>query len=67
MEASENDWLGGGQFDVDRYLGGATLEETVATEVYCLVTGKRRHSNVYFVQSGEKPANGSAVFPHRRS
>src|ERR1019366_5159251 len=26
---------------------------TVATGVYCLVTGKRRDSNVYFVQSGE--------------
>jgi glyoxylase-like metal-dependent hydrolase (beta-lactamase superfamily II) len=38
---------------VDRYLRGATLEETVATGVYCLVTGKRRDSNVYFVQSGE--------------
>ena len=37
---------------MDRYLHGATLEETVATGVYCLVTGKRRDSNVYFVQSG---------------
>jgi len=53
MEASRNDWLGGRQFDVDRYLHGATLEETVATGVHCLVTGKRRDSNVYFVQSGE--------------
>ena len=52
MEASRIDWLGGRQFDVDRYLHGATLEETVATGVYCLVTGKRRDSNVYFVQSG---------------
>jgi len=31
---------------------GATLEETVAPGIYCLVTGKRRDSNVYFVQSG---------------
>ena len=38
---------------MDRYLHGATLEETVATGVYCLVTGKRRDSNVYFVRSGE--------------
>ena len=53
VEASQKDWLGGRQFDVDRYLPGATLEETVATGVYCLVTGKRRDSNVYFVQSGE--------------
>ena len=53
VEASQKDWLGGRQFDVDRYLHGATLEETVATGVYCLVTGKRRDSNVYFVQSGE--------------
>ena len=52
VEASQEDWLGGRQFDVDRYLHGATLEETVATGVYCLVTGKRRDSNVYFVQSG---------------
>ncbi len=52
VEASRKDWLGGRQFDVDRYLHGATLEETVATGVYCLVTGKRRDSNVYFVQSG---------------
>ena len=37
---------------MDRYLHGATLEETVATGVYCLVTGKRRDCNVYFVQSG---------------
>ena len=37
---------------MDRYLHGATLEETVATGVYYLVTGKRRDSNVYFVQSG---------------
>jgi len=51
--ASQKDWLGGRQFDVDRYLHGATLEETVAAGVYCLVTGKRRDSNVYFVQSGE--------------
>ena len=36
-----------------RYLHGATLEETVARGVYCLVTGKRRDSNVYFVQSGD--------------
>jgi glyoxylase-like metal-dependent hydrolase (beta-lactamase superfamily II) len=53
MGASQSDWLGGRQFDVDRYLHGATLEETVAPGVYCLVTGKRRDSNVYFVQSGE--------------
>ena len=53
VEASRKDWLGGRQFDVGRYLHGATLEETVATGVYCLVTGKRRDSNVYFVQSGE--------------
>jgi hypothetical protein len=53
VEASPKDWLGGRQFDVDWYLHGATLEETVATGVYCLVTGKRRDSNVYFVQSGE--------------
>lgn len=53
MDASQKDWLGGRQFDVDKYLHGATLEETVATGVYCLVTGKRRDSNVYFVQSGE--------------
>jgi len=53
VDASQKDWLGGRQFDVDRYLHGATLEETVATGVYCLVTGKRRDSNVYFVQSGE--------------
>ena len=52
MEPSRKDWLGGRQFDVDRYLHGATLEETVATGVYCLVTGKRRDSNVCFVQSG---------------
>ncbi len=52
VEASRKDWLGGRQFDVDRYLHGAILEETVATGVYCLVTGKRRDSNVYFVQSG---------------
>jgi len=52
VEASRKDWLGGRQFDVDRYLHGATLEETVATGVYCLVTGKRRDSNVYFVRSG---------------
>jgi hypothetical protein len=52
VEASRQDWLGGRQFGVDRYLHGATLEETVATGVYCLVTGKRRDSNVYFVQSG---------------
>jgi glyoxylase-like metal-dependent hydrolase (beta-lactamase superfamily II) len=52
VEAQEN-WLGGRQFDVDRYLHGATLEETVAPGVYCLVTGKRLDSNVYFVQSGE--------------
>ncbi len=52
MGTSQNDWLGGRQFDVDRYLHGATLEETVATGVYCLVTGKRRDSNIYFVQSG---------------
>jgi len=51
VEASQ-DWLGGRQFDVGRYLHGATLEETVASGVYCLVTGKRRDSNVYFVQSG---------------
>src|SRR5271165_356670 len=50
--ASRKDWLGGRQFDVDRYLHGATLGETVATGVYCLVTGKRRDSNVYFMQSG---------------
>ncbi len=43
----------GRQFDVGRYLHGATLEETVATGVYRLTTGKRRDSNVYFVQSGE--------------
>ena len=53
MEASQGDWLGGRQFDVDRYLHGATLEETVAPGVYYLVTGKRRDSNVYVVQSGE--------------
>ena len=53
MKGSDRDWLGGRQFDVDRYLHGATLAETVATGVYCLVTGKRRDSNVYFVQSGE--------------
>ena len=53
MEASQKDWLGGRQFDVGRYPHGATLEETVATGVCCLVTGKRRDSNVYFVQSGE--------------
>jgi glyoxylase-like metal-dependent hydrolase (beta-lactamase superfamily II) len=53
VEASPTDWLGGRQFDVDRYLHGATLEETVALGVYCLVTGKRRDSNVYFVQSAE--------------
>jgi len=52
VEASQKDWLGGRQFDVGRYLHGATLEETAATGVYCLVTGKRRDSNVYFVQSG---------------
>ena len=52
MEASQKDWLGGRQFDVDRYLHGATLEETVAAGVSCLVTGRRRDSNVYFVQSG---------------
>ncbi len=46
MEASQND-------SVDRYLHGATLEETAAAGVYCLVTGKRRDSNVYFVRSGE--------------
>jgi len=40
VEASQKDWLGGRQFDVDRYLHGATLEETVATGVHCLVTGK---------------------------
>ncbi len=38
---------------MDRCLHGATLEETVAPGVYHLVTGKRRDSNVYFVQSGE--------------
>jgi glyoxylase-like metal-dependent hydrolase (beta-lactamase superfamily II) len=38
---------------VDRFLHGATLEETIASGVYCLATGKRRDSNVYFVQSGE--------------
>ncbi len=53
METSQKDWLGGRQFNVDRYLHGATLEETVAAGVYCLVTGKRRDANVYFVQSGE--------------
>jgi glyoxylase-like metal-dependent hydrolase (beta-lactamase superfamily II)/ubiquinone/menaquinone biosynthesis C-methylase UbiE len=53
MEPSQKDWLGGRQFDVDKYLHGATLEETVATGVYCLVTGKGRDSNVYFLQSGE--------------
>jgi len=34
VEASRQGWLGGRQFDVDRYLRGATLEETVATGVY---------------------------------
>jgi len=53
MEASQTDWFGGRQFDVDRYLHGATLEETMVPGVYSLVTGKRRDSNVYFVQSGE--------------
>ena len=53
MEAPHKDWLGGRQFDVDRYVHGATLEETVATGVYCLVSGRRRDSNVYFVQSGD--------------
>ena len=53
MEAPHKNWLGGRQFDVDRYVHGATLEETVATGVYCLVSGRRRDSNVYFVQSGE--------------
>jgi glyoxylase-like metal-dependent hydrolase (beta-lactamase superfamily II) len=53
VETFQKDWLGGRQFDVDRYLHGATLEETVATGVYCLITGKRRDSNVYFVQSGD--------------
>ena len=53
MGASRDDWLGGRHFGVDRYLHGATLEETVATGIYCLVTGKRRDSNVYFVRSGE--------------
>ncbi len=53
METSQNEWLGGRQFDIDRYLHGATLEETVAPGVYGLVTGKRRDSNVYFVQSGQ--------------
>jgi len=53
VDALQRDWLGGRQFDVDRDLHGATLEETVAVGVYCLATGKRRDSNVYFVQSGE--------------
>jgi glyoxylase-like metal-dependent hydrolase (beta-lactamase superfamily II) len=53
VEAAQKVWLGGRQFDVDRYLHGATLEETVAAGVYCLTSGKRRDSNVYFVQSGE--------------
>jgi glyoxylase-like metal-dependent hydrolase (beta-lactamase superfamily II) len=53
METSQTDWAGGRQFDADKFLHGATLEETVAAGVYCLVTGKRRDSNVYFVESGD--------------
>jgi glyoxylase-like metal-dependent hydrolase (beta-lactamase superfamily II) len=38
---------------MDSYLHGAALDETPAAGMYCLVTGKCRDSNIYFVQSGE--------------